>query len=120
VIKAIIIDDERSGRQVLRQMLEQFCKNVEVTAAVDSADEGRKAISKYRPDVVFLDIEMPFENGFEMLENIGNRDFNVVFVTAHGVYAERAKKYNPLQFLLKPINISELRHALAKVERLAQ
>ena len=117
MLRTIIIDDEQKGRRLLQQMLERFCANVEVVAMAESADEGKTAIQKFNPDLVFLDIEMPYENGFQMLENITQRNFDVVFITAHNEYALQAIKYQPLDYLLKPISRNELQTAVAKANR---
>ena len=90
MLRTIIIDDESRGREVLHKMLQKFCGNVEVVALADSAGAGKKLIREHRPDLVFLDIEMPHENGFEMLEHLGAIDFNVVFVSAHERHAIKA------------------------------
>ena len=116
LIKAVIIDDERSSRQVLLQMLNRFCDNVDVVATAESADAGRIAINKYKPDVVFLDVEMPFQTGFEFLRTINAIDFRVVFVSAHQRYLEEAKQFSPLGFLLKPVNLSELKAMVERIE----
>ncbi|MBM4166778.1 MAG: response regulator [Ignavibacteria bacterium] len=117
MLRAVIIDDERSGRTVLRQMLERFCKNVEVVATADSASAGKEVILQYEPNVVFLDIEMPVKNGFEMLKELRQKNFSVVFVTAHFQYIYQAMDLpNVVDYLLKPIGLKELKNAVQKVE----
>jgi len=118
-IRAVIIDDERSGRLVLQTLITEYCKDVEVVAVEVSAEEGKKAISNLHPDIVFLDIEMPFQTGFEMLESLETRDFAVVFVTAYEYYTALVTPYSPLGLLLKPFNLSQLRKTIEKyrVER---
>ncbi len=116
LIKAIIIDDERSSRQVLLQMLNRFCSNVNVVASAESADAGRLAINQCKPDIVFLDVEMPFQTGFEFLQSMQPVDFDVVFVSAHQRYVDEAKQFTPLGFLLKPINLAELKEMMARLE----
>ena len=113
-MKTIIIDDETRGRELLHKMLQKFCCNVEVVALADSADAGKKMIEEHHPDLVFLDIEMPHGSGFEMLERFERIDFNVVFVSAHKEHAMKAIKYSALDYLLKPIDITELRKAVKK------
>ena len=98
----------------MRRLLENYCSDVKVVGLADSADSGKKMIEEQHPDLVFLDIEMPHRNGFEMLEAIGVIDFNVVFVSAHERYAINAIRYSALDYLLKPINIAELRAAVKK------
>ena len=114
MLKTIIIDDEPKGRQMMRRLLENYCSDVKVVGLADSADSGKRMIEEQHPDLVFLDIEMPHRNGFEMLEAIGVRDFNVVFVSAHERYAINAIRYSALDYLLKPINIAELKAAVKK------
>jgi len=84
-IKALIIDDEPAALEALKMKLEMYCEQVEVVAVCSSAKEGLQAINEHNPGLVFLDIEMPWMNGFEMLDCLGdNIDFDVVFVTAYG------------------------------------
>ena len=99
---------------MLQRLLEKYCSNVKIVALADSAIAGRKMIEEHHPDLVFLDIEMPHENGFEMLEGMNAREFNVVFVSAHERYAMQAIKYSALDYLLKPINIGDLKAAVKK------
>ena len=114
MLKTIIIDDETKGRQMIQRLLEKYCSDVNVVASADSAVSGKKMIEEHHPDLVFLDIEMPHENGFEMLEGMNAREFNVVFVSAHERYAMQAIKYSALDYLLKPINIGDLKAAVEK------
>ena len=108
-IKALIIDDEPAALEALKMKIEMYCDNVEVIAVCKSAKEGLHAISKQKPNLVFLDIEMPWMNGFEMLDCLGdNIDFDVVFVTAYDQYAIRAFKVKALDYLLKPVDKDDL------------
>ena len=120
MLRTIIIDDESRGREVLHKMLRKFCGNIDVVGLADSADEGKKLIREHRPDLVFLDIEMPYQNGFEMLESLGAVDFNVIFVSAHERHAMKAIKYSALDYLLKPVNINELQAAVDKAGKSIQ
>ena len=97
-------------------MILEYCPDVEVVAECSSAVEGRKAIMKYAPDIVFLDIEMPGGSGFDLLESIEDVKFEVVFVTAYDHYGIKAIKFSALDYLLKPIDILELQHAVEKVK----
>ncbi len=109
VIKALIIDDEPAALEALKMKLEMYCESVEVVKVCNSAKEGLQAINEYKPDLVFLDIEMPWMNGFEMLDCLGdNIDFDVVFVTAYDQYAIRAFKVKALDYLLKPVDKDDL------------
>ena len=115
MISAIVIDDEPAGRKLLQRLLEMHCPDVRVLDAVASADEGRKAIVKHSPDVVFLDVEMPGESGIEMLRDLAPADFHVIFVTAHKDYAIEAIRLSALDYLLKPVGTADLISAVKKV-----
>lgn len=119
-IRAIIIDDEAGNRENLQRMLERHCGNVQVQAVAASAIEGIDAIGTHSPDLVFLDIEMPHANGFELLESLPRIDFEVIFVTAFDHYAIRAIKFCALDYLLKPIDLLELKVAVEKVSEKLQ
>ena len=118
MLRTIIIDDERSGRQVLQQMLQKYCNNVEVVATADSAETGKEMIDAHHPDLVFLDVEMPRENGFQLLQKFEDRNFEVVFVTAHPEYAMKAIKFHPLDYLLKLVSLAELKMTVEKAKEL--
>lgn len=116
MIHAVIIDDELSGRETLQTLLQNSCPQVKVISVAHSAQEGIRAINSYQPELVFLDIEMPNGNGFDMLERIGDIQFEVIFVTAYDKYAIRAIKHSALDYLLKPILAEDLVYAVAKAE----
>ncbi len=120
MIKTIIVEDEKNIRENLQKLLKEYCPQVEIIAVCGSAKEGRKAIIKHKPDLIFLDIEMPEENGFQMLERIPSIDFEVVFATAFDQYGIKAIKFCALDYLLKPIDITELLNAIKKVEERIQ
>lgn len=113
-VRSVIIDDEAAGRRMLRRLLELHCREIRVVADADSAESGRRIIDEFRPDLVFLDVEMPHEDGFSMLDRIGSRRFGVVFVSAHRRHAMRAMQYSALDYLLKPVDASELKFAVRK------
>jgi two-component system, LytTR family, response regulator len=115
MIRAIVIDDENPSREVLCNYLKEFCQDVEVVASAASVKTGFKVISKYKPDVVFLDIEMADGKGFDLLRMFDKIDFKVIFVTAYSEYAIKAFRYNAIDYLLKPIKIYELQVAVDKV-----
>lgn len=117
IIKSIIIDDEVHNLDNLKRLLEKNCPNVEVIAMASSAEEGIELIKSQMPDLVFLDIEMPNKNGFEMLESIGNVNFEIIFVTAYNQYVLQAIKSCALDYLMKPVAISELKEAVLKVSQ---
>lgn len=118
IIKSIIIDDEVHNLENLKRLLEKNCPNVEVIAVASSAEEGIELIISLVPDLVFLDIEMPNKNGFEMLESIGNVNFEIIFVTAYNQYVLQAIKSCALDYLMKPVAISELKEAVLRVSEL--
>jgi len=113
----IIIDDERKAREAFSKIVERYFKNkLEVLSLSESVKEGVAAIHKCNPDIVFLDIEMPEENGFKLFENFDTVNFEVIFTTAYNQYAVNAIKYSALDYLLKPINLVDLRDALKRYE----
>ncbi len=117
-LKAIIIDDELNAREMLEWLIKTWCKEVEVVAMCTSAEEGLKSIQEQQLDIVFLDIEMPHMNGFEMLEKLnGDHSFELIFTTAYDQYAIRAFRYSAFNYLLKPIDHDDLR---LTVERILQ
>lgn len=116
MMKSIIIDDEPNSRDVLKNMLNDFFPEVQVLKLVDNATEGIKAIKLYKPDVVFLDVEMPGGNGFKVLEAFPEPAFKVIFTTAYSEYALKALKLSALEYLLKPINVEELQTAVEKAK----
>lgn len=114
-LKAVVVDDEEASRETIRNYLNKYCPNVEVKALCESVQTGLKAINAHQPDVVFLDIEMPYGNGFDLLEQLAQVDFEVVFVTAYDNYAIRALNMSAAYYLLKPIDIDELINAVELV-----
>jgi two-component system LytT family response regulator len=118
MITAVIIDDEERGRIVLKQKLKTYCPQVEILGEASTGEEGILLITKCSPRVVFLDIEMPRMDGFEMLHQIKEKRFHLIFTTAYDQYAIKAIKYAAFDYLLKPIDIGELQTAIQKVEQL--
>ncbi len=117
MLKAIIIDDELKSRESLRILVEDFCDGVTVSASCQNVNEGIEAIEKFKPDVIFLDIQMQRETGFDLLTRIKDINFEVIFTTAYSEYAIKAFKFSAIDYLLKPIDIEELKAALVKVEK---
>jgi two-component system LytT family response regulator len=115
MLKAIIIDDELKGRIALKQKIMDYCKNVRILGEAGNGEEGILLIEKYHPDIIFLDIEMPRMNGFEMLRKIQDKNFHIIFTTAYDQYAITAIKYSAFDYLLKPIDIEELKTAIARI-----
>ena len=110
----IIIDDEKNVREALSALIHQYCPEVKVFGLLSSADEGRNFLKTNKPDIVFLDISMPGEDGFTFLKSLGNIDFGLIFVTAFQEYALKALKANAIDYLLKPVNPFELQEAVRK------
>jgi two-component system, LytTR family, response regulator len=117
MIRSIIVDDEMKSRESLKILLDDFCENVEVKALCQNVEEGVQAVEEHKPDVIFLDIQMQRETGFDLLTQIKKIDFEVIFTTAYSEYAIRAFKFSAIDYLLKPVDIEELKKALYKVER---
>jgi two-component system LytT family response regulator len=117
MIKAIIIDDEMHCRKTLSMLLKEYCPDVQVIDQCDNGEDGAEAIKKGKPDLIFLDIEMPRMNGFEMLEQFSEIPFAVIFTTGYDQYAIKAFHFSALDYLLKPIDHEELRKAVLKVSR---
>lgn len=115
MINAVIIDDEINNIKNLEQLLHLYCPEVNVIASALNANDGKETILQLKPDVVFLDIQMPGENGFELLQSLSNYTFEVIFVTAFDQYGIKAVKFAAIDYLLKPIDIEELKIAVKKV-----
>ena len=116
MIKAIIIDDEQNCVEMLEWLLKTYCPIVTVVAMCNSGEQGIEAIMKHRPDVVFLDIEMPRMNGFDMLEKFEHLFFEVVFTTAYNKFAIKAFRYSALNYLLKPVDPDDLQTTIKRLE----
>ena len=116
MIKAIIIDDEMHCRKTLAILLKEYCPEVQLIDQCTDAETGIQAIEKLKPDVVFLDIEMPGMNGFDMLEKFSEIPFAVIFTTGYDQYAIKAFRFYAIDYLLKPIEPRELINAVRKVQ----
>ena len=114
-MKAVLIEDEARNREHLTRVINKHCPEVELMAQAADAVEGIAAIKKHQPDLIFLDIEMPGGSGFDMLESLGQVNFEVIFVTAYDSYAIRAIRFCAMDYLLKPIKILELKSAVERV-----
>jgi two-component system, LytTR family, response regulator len=116
MLRAVIIDDEQKGIDALKMLIEQYTEDVRVVASATMASKAFELIENYAPEILFLDIHMPEMNGFELLEKLNRRNFNLVFTTAHEEYALKALKNNAMDYLLKPIDRQELRFAISKIK----
>jgi len=112
--KALIIDDENRTRELIAKMITSFGFDIEAIPAGENVKSGIKAIEEIKPDIVFLDIQMPDGTGFDVLRSVKNKNFEVVFITAHEEFAIKAIKFSALDYLLKPIDPSELRAAVER------
>jgi two-component system LytT family response regulator len=117
MIRCILIDDEKNALEMMEWLLKTYCPQVEIVAMCNSAEQGIASIHQFKPDVVFLDIEMPKMNGFDMLEQFDKLFFDVVFCTAYDQFAIKAFKYSALNYLLKPVDPEDL---IATVERIEE
>lgn len=115
MIRCVIVDDERNALEMMEWLIRTYCPEVEIMAMCNSAEQGIAAINTYKPDVVFLDIEMPRMNGFDMLEQFDKLFFDVVFCTAYDQFAIKAFKYSALNYLLKPIDPDDLKATVSRI-----
>jgi two-component system LytT family response regulator len=114
--RVVIAEDDIKNIQILNNILEEHCANVEVVGTATTVKQAVEVIKQTEPDVLFLDIEMPPHKGFEVLEKFPEVNFDVIFITAHEEYALQAIKFAALDYLLKPISLSEVQAALKKVK----
>lgn len=115
MLRALIVDDEIASIKSLEILLNKFCKQVEVIGKAQSINEALEIVIKFKPDIVFLDIEMPSGTGFDFLERCPEISFDVIFITAYNNYAVKAFKYSAIDYILKPIEIDELVSAVEKI-----
>ncbi|WP_420322239.1 LytR/AlgR family response regulator transcription factor [Flagellimonas sp.] len=116
-IVAIIVDDEARHHETLGKMLNNFCPEINVLGNAHNVNEAVNLINDIKPEIIFLDIEMPGGNGFTLLDHFEEPPFEVIFTTAHDLYAINAIKYAALDYLMKPINIRELQEAVARATK---
>jgi len=116
MIRCVLIDDEKNALEMMEWLLKTYCPEVEIMAMCNSSELGIEAINKHRPDIVFLDIEMPNMNGFDMLEKFDRLFFDVVFCTAYDQFAIKAFKYSALNYLLKPVDPDDLKNTIRRIE----
>jgi two-component system, LytTR family, response regulator len=116
-LRTILIDDEPDCTSLLKFELIHNCPQVEIVAIFNSSTKALDEIELLEPDLIFLDVEMPLMNGFELLEKLMPISFNIIFVTAYNQFALRAFKFNALDYLVKPFDVTELVAAVEKVEK---
>ena len=114
MIKALVIDDEQAAVKVLCLMIERYLPEITQVRGATSSIQALQLLKEFKPDIVFLDIEMPYQNGFELLKSVPEITFDTVFTTAYDKYALQAIKFSALDYLLKPIDVDELREAFSR------
>lgn len=120
MVKALIVDDEPRNIRILHGLLTEYCPQVQVAGEAQDAESAIRLIRTEQPDLVFLDIEMPYGNGFDLLDKVMPVNFEIVFITAFNEYTLKAFKYSALDYLLKPVSIEELKAAVQKAEKRLQ
>lgn len=113
-LSALLVDDEQKNRDSLRKLLELYCPDVQVVGEADSVEGALEALERLEPELVFLDVEMPGGTGFDFLRRAGERNFRVIFVTAHSHYAIKAIRFSAIDYLLKPVDTDDLVEAVRK------
>ena len=119
-LKTIIVEDEQISREILRNYIGKYCPNLELLGEASNIEEAYELIQKYELDLVFLDVEMPFGNGFDLLERVEDRTFETIFVTAYDHYAIEALNNQATYYLLKPISIDELIKSVSLVTEIKE
>ncbi len=120
MIRTFIVDDEPYCCETLVTLLEQYCPEIKIAGVFNNGRDALEAIKNHLPDLVFLDVEMPHMNGFEMLEQLPSINFELIFSTSYDQYALKAIRYSALDYLLKPVDSEELQNAVNKVIRRSQ
>jgi len=116
-ITAILVDDENKNREVLRNLLTNFFEEVEILGEADSVETAFKLVNQKNPQLVFLDIQMPRSSGFNLLKKFETVPFEVIFVTSYDQYAITAIKFSALDYLLKPVEVKDLKSAIEKAKK---
>jgi len=120
MLTAILIDDEKNSRDALQKKLQAHCPEIEIVDLCNNGIEGIAAIKELHPAVIFLDIEMPHMNGFTMLEQLTDKDFAIIFTTAYNQYAINAIRYGAFDYLVKPVDVNELKGVVKRVSEIKQ
>ena len=113
-IQAVLVDDENNSLEALGILLERYCPEVEVIGTAQSVEEAIETIDDLKPELVFLDIALPDGQGFEVLEKVSHKEYEVIFTTAYDQYALTAFEFSALDYILKPINVEKLQQSVAR------
>lgn len=116
-MKVVIIDDEQNARDILEDKIQRFCPELNIVAVAESASAGYDTIKKHKPDLVFLDIAMPMESGFDMLNMFEEINFEIIFVTGYDQFAINAIEFSAIGYILKPVNAEELIKAVFNAKK---
>ena len=119
-IVTVLVDDEESSRIVLRNLFRDFFPEIEIAGEAENVEEGYELIKNKKPELVFLDIQMPRASGFTLLQKFEEVPFEVIFVTGFDKYAINAIKFNALDYLLKPVEVTDLEAALNKAKKVSR
>ena len=114
MITALLVDDEKKNRDSLKKLLAEYCPAVEVVGEAASVNEALSFLNRQRPQLIFLDVEMPNGSGFDFLRQVDKVDFKIIFVTAHSHYAIKAIRFSAVDYLLKPVDTDDLIEAVKK------
>jgi two-component system LytT family response regulator len=117
MLKALIVEDEQKSREMLAMLIEKNCPQLQLVATAKNVKEGVEMINSLNPDLVFLDISMPDGTGFDLLEQVPGKKFEIIFTTATDKHALKAIKYSACDYILKPIDVDELKNAAEKVSQ---
>jgi two-component system LytT family response regulator len=117
MIKAVLVDDDPKNITILKTLLEELKSDIEVAGEANNVDEAVRLIPQLSPNLVFLDIEMPFGNAFDLLDKLMPVNFEIIFITAFNEYSLKAFRYSALDYLLKPVDIDDLHLAVQKAEK---
>ena len=117
MVSAFMVDDEKHSREVLKSLIAEFCPGIEIKGEADRVEKAYEQIIESKPDLVFLDVQMPTGSGFELLKKFEEVPFDVIFVTSYDQYAINAIKFSALDYLLKPVDIEQLKNAALKAQK---
>lgn len=116
MLNAVIVEDEKNSQELLKELVTEYCEGIEVVDIAGNVAQGLEALSAFKPDILFLDIELPDGDGFQVLEQAEYKNFEVIFTTAYDQYAMKAFKFSATDYLLKPVDIDELQAAVERIK----